>query len=62
MVSVLVVLSAPIEAQEIELPVWSVGDRWTFEKTEGPLSINQGIFCSTVRILVVESCNSSNGL
>jgi hypothetical protein len=54
MVSALLILSPPIAAEEIELPVWSVGDRWTFEKTEGPLSDNQGIFHSTVRISVVE--------
>lgn len=53
-VSILLVVSAPIGAEEIELPVWSVGDRWTFDKTEGPLSDNQGIFHSTVRISVIE--------
>ena len=38
MVSVLLILSAPIGAEEIDLPVWSVGDTWTYKKTEGPLT------------------------
>jgi hypothetical protein len=51
---VLTALWATAGAEEIELPTWTVGDRWTFEKTEGPLSDNQGVFHSTVRTSVIE--------
>ena len=36
MVSMLLILSLPIGAEESTVPVWSVGDRWTFNKTDGP--------------------------
>ena len=53
MVSVLLILSAPIGAEEIDLPVWSVGDTWTYKKTEGPLTYENAIYHSTLTFGVV---------
>jgi hypothetical protein len=53
MVSVLLILSAPIGAEEIGLPVWSAGDTWTYKKTEGPLTYENAIYHSTLKFDVV---------
>ena len=59
MVSMLLILSAPIGAEESAVPVWSVGDSWTFNKTDGPTYGNQGVLRSTIVFSVKESRDSS---
>jgi hypothetical protein len=52
----------PAAAEEGALPVWSVGDRWTFDKFDGPTYDNQGVIRSTIVFLIKESRDRSYGV
>jgi len=54
-----IAITASFAADESAVPVWSVGDRWTFNKTDGPTYANQGVLHSTIMFSVKESRDSS---
>src|SRR3979409_1489854 len=60
--ALLVTIAAPVAAEESTVPVWSVGDRWTFNKFDGPTYDNQGVLRSMVVFSVKESRDRSYGV